>query len=65
MSGLARWNAARAAESVADGKGRKYLHHSSALVDRVNTRCRKFFGEEHVPEVNFRRPMPPGNRTFI
>ncbi|XP_033110638.1 uncharacterized protein LOC117111750 [Anneissia japonica] len=54
ISGIARWNADRQSQSVFGRKGRHHRAYSSSLVQRLNMRCQKLFGESE--EENFRTP---------
>ncbi|XDV45331.1 hypothetical protein PO909_013447 [Leuciscus waleckii] len=54
ISGIARWNSDRSSDAVFGGKGRIHRTYSAPLIERLNTRCRKLFGE--AVEDNFRTP---------
>ena len=64
LSGLARWNSDRASDAVLGQRGRQHMVFSSSLIHRLNTRCKELFGDEQVPEVNFRPPVPPGRELI-
>lgn len=44
----------RSSDAVFGGKGRTHRTYSAPLIERLNTRCRKLFGE--AVEDNFRTP---------
>lgn len=56
ISGIARWNADRAADSVYGKKGRNNRIYSSPLIQRLNSRCKDLFGEHEIEEPNYRAP---------
>lgn len=62
LSGIARWNADREAQSVKGQKGRKNKVYSSSLISRLNERCMRLFGEKE--EENFCPPVPAGEEMI-
>eukprot|EP00058_Branchiostoma_floridae_P021998 XP_002607488.1 hypothetical protein BRAFLDRAFT_69920 [Branchiostoma floridae] len=46
LSGIARWNTNREANSVLGKKGRKNTMYTNPVIHRLNQRCKKFFGED-------------------
>ncbi|XP_037619327.1 uncharacterized protein LOC119484539 [Sebastes umbrosus] len=63
ISGIARWNSDRSSDAVFGGKGRHHRTYSAPLIDRLNTRCRRLFGE--AVEENFRAPADvPSNELL-
>ncbi|XP_047674028.1 uncharacterized protein LOC113654739 [Tachysurus fulvidraco] len=45
ISDIAQWNADRSSDAVFGGKGRHHRIYSATLIDCLNTRCQKLFGE--------------------
>ena len=62
LSGIARWNSDREAQSVFGQKGRKYRHYNTQLVNRLNERHLRLYGE--VRESNFCAPIPLGDELI-
>ena len=64
LAGLARWNANRESDALNGGKGRQHMVYETAILHRLNTRCKALFGDQEIAEINFRPQIPLGSELI-